>query len=223
MEIKGTQILPEKEGSRVLVYPCYGIDFSWIHFAKSDTFIGVDLEQPQKHVTGGWSKMTQLILEKRDASTPPEIPVSDEIVLLLKGSIEIGFCEKVKDSPENWANYQKIQANFLRNYLTACEKSSERKVYVVDFHGYGDVITPLGYRILLPNLRSNICKKLYVYCDDENRLCDKAHPLLSWENVTDKEKMNRHHCPSGGTRIVHDDGLTYLYTKNLVTYVKEKQ
>jgi len=219
-EVKATEILPKKDGKRVLVYPACRKDRDWINFFDPDFFVGIDLGKLKEDDFKNWGNNPELRLYgETDAINPPEIPKADEVVLLLKHFFLIGWSGDTRLSgftEETWKEYQQKNLICLREYLKTCERSALKRVFVVDFHGYDSIIIPHGYRKLISSTRSVDCGEVYVWCN--SRPCDKAPPLFSWEEV---KKSTGYLCGVG-------EGTTILgYNRNfpvptLITYVKEK-
>lgn len=227
-EVKATEILPEKDGKRVFLYPVCGIDRDWINIFDPDIFIGIDLlDELEEDDFKYWGNNPELRLYgKTDAINVPEIPKTDEVVLLLKHFPLIGWPGDTKLSEfteEIWKEYQERNRTCLREYLNACEESASKKVFVVDMHGYEEIIVPRGYRKLFSFTPSKGCG--YIYSGDcKSPDCEKAEPLFNWDEI----KEAGHTIPSLRCAFVRRVSITYEDTAYpvslpvLITYVKEK-
>jgi hypothetical protein len=217
--IQGNEILPKKEGKRILIYPACGLDGHWIKFFDPDKFIGIDLIRLEKRHFDWYNRKTELILYREtDAITPPEIPEANEIVLVLKDFSFIGRPDNSELTQESWMKYQEENLTCLRNYLRACEERASKRVFVADLLGYESIIVSQGYRKLLSLTRSSDCHKVYVFC--KSRPCEKAEPLFDWNEV--KKGEPGFQCVIGeGTTILDGDSV-YRECRTIIAYVKEK-
>jgi len=222
--IRGEEILPEKKGTRTLVYPACGTDNDWIRIFKPDNFIGIDLDGFDRNpfeIIG--SKTKSVLYEKSDArNTMPVIPKSDDVVLLLKIFWGIGspFTHSIIEEPpvvteEMYAAYQKENLECLKRYLKTCEENSLRRTFVVDFDGYGPIIKSQSYSKILshePNCEeTNACFN--------SRPCEKAMPFFDWKNLDD---MPAYGCTRHGRITVKSEDGDYPITLQVLdTYIKE--
>jgi len=226
MEIKGNEILPKKGGRRVLVYPACGWDRPWINFLDPDIFVGIDLEELEKDDFKYWGHNLKLKLHgEMDAINPPEIPKADEIVLLLKFFHIIGTdnCWRLSNfTEERWKEYQEKNLTCLRKYLRACEESALKKVFVIDIHGYEEIIVPQGYRKLFSHTPSVDCESVWNQCM-KYRPCEKAEPLFSWDEIKKANlSMPSYGCAFRNRIIILPENIDYPTLPTLITYVKEK-
>jgi hypothetical protein len=231
-QINGKDVLPKKDGTRVLVYPACGSDAVWVNFLNPDVFIGIDLDKSDNnpfYIRG--LKTKSILYSGRDAIAPPEIPKADETVLLLKCFDwirlpdccwkRIGHHDSWSDlNQELWERYQKENLTSLKDYLEKCEIASKR-VFVIDFDGYESIISSKGYRKLLSLTPTIDC------CGDrcefrDSKQCEKAMPLFDWSEV--EKNMPGYACRTAErTKIVADVDYYFSYptVPILATYLKE--
>lgn len=237
-QINGNEIIPKKEGTRTLVYPACGIDNDWIEFLDPNVFIGIDNEKicEDNNPFEFLGRKTKLVLyaPKDVRGLLPQIPKSDEVVLLLKCFDWIGFPDccmfggrnlHPKDmTQELWERYQEENLDCLRRYLQKCEESARKKSFIIDFDGYETMIAARGYNKVLSMTPTIDCfGGAYDFC--KAKPCERAEPLFSWD---EREKnMRGWACPQANRTIIiteHDRGDYHAYpsTQILVTYLKEK-
>jgi len=234
-KINGNEIIPKKEGARTLVYPACGTDNDWIRFLNPDVFIGIDKNMSGENnpfeILGYKTKSTLHIKDARGEM--PQIPISDEVVLLLKCFDWIGIPDccmfggnnlhPKEMTQELWEKYQEENLDCLKKYLQKCEESAQRKAFVIDFDGYEPIITSHGYNKVLSLTPTIDCSGGYEFCDAKP--CERAGPLFSWDER--KKVMRGIACPHATrTRIIteQDSGDYYRYptVPILITYLKEK-
>jgi hypothetical protein len=224
--VKGEEILPRKDGSRTLVYPACGTDSGWIKILKPDKFVGIDLDN-----SGGnpfdilGCKSNSVLYLGRDARSIPEIPKSEETVLLLKVFWGIGnpYSHSVFEDPplvteEMHREYQEENIRCLIRYLKSCEKSAAKKTFVVDADGYEPVITSQGYHKILSHEPS--CNLEYPFC---NFLpCEVSMPLFDWKKWNNEK--SGYACPMRERiTITSDEGNYPITLPILSTYVKDAE
>jgi hypothetical protein len=222
--VRGEEILPPKDGTRTLVYPACGTDNPWIRILKPDIFIGIDLDSFDSNpfdILG--CKTKSILYSRRDAINIPEIPISDEVALLLKifWGIKSPYSHSsLEDTPkvteEMHKRYQEENIGCLKEYLKACEESALRRTFVIDCDGYESVIASQGYRKILSHEPFN-CFGTFTFCD--SMPCEKAMPLFDWESM---DKMLGYACSQRERVTITSDERNYPVTLPiLATYVKE--
>jgi len=223
--VRAEEILPKKDGSRTLVYPACGTDNDWIRLIKPDVFIGIDLEKSESNpfdILGCKTKST--LYSERDARDIPEIPISDEVALLLKIFWGIGnpyphplFEPEPEVTEEMHKKYQEENIACLKKYLKACEESALRKTFVIDCDGYEPIIASQGYRKILSHEPFE-CLGTFTFCD--SLPCEKAMPLFDWEIWNNG--ISGYACSQRERITITSDERNYPITLPiLATYVKE--
>lgn len=223
--VRGEEILPPKDGTRTLVYPACGTDNDWIRILKPDIFIGIDLDSFDSNpfdILG--CKTKSILYSRRDAINIPEIPISDEVALLLKifWGIKSPYTHSFlgpepKVTEEMYKKYQEENLGCLKKYLKACEESTLRRAFVIDCDGYEPVITSQGYRKILSHEPFN-CFGTFSFCS--SLPCEKEMPLFDWEAWNND--MSGYACSQRERiTITSDEGNYHITLPVLATYVKE--
>jgi len=220
--VRAEELLPKADGTRTFVYPACGTDIDWIWLLKPDIFIGIDLDKFDTNPFNMLGYKTKSILySERDVIDIPEIPKSDEVVLLLKCFSGIGSPYPHPPSEpepivteEVHKGYQEGNMSCLKEYLKACEKSSVRRTSVIDCDGYEPIIASQGYHKIF-SYEPLDCRGTFTFCDSVP--CEKARSFFGW-----KADMSGYACSQRNRiTITSDDGDYPIHLPKLSTYLKE--